>query len=129
MEVFLITKKRNYLMENIDPNEIKDIQLERWEEWSTMFTNANRGRLINVKVRDKELGLKTLADNLELVAVDYDPVAKGNKIVISFGIQNSPNRHIIDSPSKITQMQNKNGLVASIVIENKMGQSNVIMFK
>lgn len=116
-------------MENIDPNEIKDIQLERWEEWSTMFTNANRGRLINVEVRDKELGLKTLADNLELVAVDYDPEAKGNKIVISFGIHNSPNRHIIDSPAKITQMQNKNGLVASIVIEDKKGSSNVIMFK
>lgn len=116
-------------MEKIDPNEIKEIQSERWQEWSTMFTNTNQGRIINLEIKDEESSTKTLADNLELIAVDYDPVGKGNNFVISFGSRQSPSRHRIDNPVKITQMQNKIGLVASIIIEDTMGIRSIILFK
>lgn len=116
-------------MSNIDPNEIKAIPKDRWEEWCTMFTNGNRGRLVKVEVKDVEYGLQTLAENVELVALDYDPEGKGNQITLSLGSQLSPNRHIVLSPVKIEQMQNENGLVTTVVIEDNYETRNVVMLR
>ncbi len=116
-------------MDYIDPNEIKVIPKDRWEEWCTMFTNGNRGRLVKVAVNDIEYGLQTLAENVELVAIDYDPEGKGNKITLSLGSQLTPNSHIVSSSVKIEQIQNENGLVTSVVIEDNWETRNVVILR
>ena len=116
-------------MDNINPIEIKNIPSERWEEWCTMFTNGNNGRLVMFQIANKEMEPKTLADDLGLVAIDYDPVGKGNRITISFGHREEPNRHIIDGPVKLMQLQDKNGIVVSVVIENTDEERSIIILK
>lgn len=113
-------------MGKIAPDETKNIPRERWEAWCDSFTNGNRGRLMDIEVVDAALGPEPLADQVVLVAIDYDPAGKGNDFVISFGDYEAPSRHVISGPVALWQAQDANGLVVSLEIEDQRGGRTVV---
>lgn len=113
-------------MARIASDETKSIPVERWEAWSVSFTNGNRGRIINIEVVDPELGSEPLADQVVLVAIDHDPVGKGNDFIISYGDGSAPSRHVISAPVELWQAQDADGLVVSLEIEDEHGGHTII---
>lgn len=116
-------------MEIIDGKEVKIIPTERWEEWSTMFTNGNRGRSLKIEIKKSEGGIKRLVENLPLVAIDYDPLNKGNIFTVSYDKKENPGRHFIKEPKKLIEMQDKKGVVVAVTLEDSKGEQNIILLK
>jgi len=113
-------------MSNITPDETKKIPAGRWKAWCETFTNGNGGRLVNIEIVSDELGAEPLADGAALVAIDYDPVGKGNNFVISYGDKTVPSSHVIAKPVALWQAQDENGLVVSLDIEAEDGIRTIV---
>jgi myo-inositol-hexaphosphate 3-phosphohydrolase len=113
-------------MGKIASDETKEIPVERWEEWCDLFTNGNRGRLVGIEIVDDELGAQPLADDVELVAIDYDPAGKGNDFVLSYGDEGAPSRHIVAGPVALWQAQDRNGVVVSVEIQDVRGGRTIV---
>lgn len=113
-------------MRRIAPDETKRILSERWEAWCDSFTSGNRGRLVDIEVFDAEIGPEPLTEHAALVAIDYDPTDKGNDFVISHGDTATPSRHVISGPVALWQIQDANGLVVSLEIEDQRGGRTVV---
>ena len=113
-------------MTNIASDETKKIPADRWAEWSTTFTNGNRGRLFKIELVSDEVGVEPLVNGAALVALDYDPVGKENSFVISYGDKATPASHVIAKPVALWQAQDENGLVVSLEIEAEDGSRTVI---
>lgn len=113
-------------MDRIASDETKRIPVERWEAWCDSFTSGNRGRMLSIEVLDPELGSVQLADQVALVAIDYDPAAKGDDFVISYGDAATPSHHVISAPVALWQAQDAYGLVRALEIEDQRGRSVVI---
>ena len=115
-------------MSNDSPTTNKEIPAESWEDWCDTFTNGNRGRLVSIGLVGDEIGDEPLAESVPLVAIDYDPVDKGNDFVISFGQEAAPSHHIIEAPVRLWQAQDANGLVVSLQIEDQNGRRTILSF-
>ena len=114
------------MMTNIASDETKKIPTERWADWSTTLTNGSRGRLIKIELVGDEVGAEPLVDGVALVALDFDPVGKGNNFVISYGDEVAPSSHMIAKPVGLWQAQDGNGLVVSLEIEAEDGSRTII---
>jgi len=114
------------MMTNIASDETKKIPTERWADWSATFTNGNRERLIKIELVGDEVGAEPLVDGAALVALDYDPVGKGNNFVISYGDETAPSSHVITLPVTVWQAQDENGLVVSLEIETEDGSRTIV---
>ena len=110
------------------PTETKEIPAERWVNWCDTFSNGNRGRPLSISTIDDVYGDETLNDEVALVAVDYDPVHKGNDFVISFGEQDAPTSHVVSAPVRLSQAQDADGLVVAVEIEDQNGQRTILSF-
>jgi hypothetical protein len=62
----------------------KEIPAERWKAWCDTFTNGNRRRALSIDLVGDEVGDERLVDSLPLVAIDYDPLHKGDDFVVSY---------------------------------------------
>lgn len=113
-------------MGTIVPDEIKTITSEKWAEWAVLFTNGNRGRLISIFLEDDNPEGDLLVEDVELVALDYDPIGKGDTFIISHGDDENPTRHEIEEPISLVQGQDANGLVVSLSIEDASGTITMI---
>jgi hypothetical protein len=63
----------------------KQISPDRWVEFFDQFTNGNRGRLIKLEIVTPESGDLIPIQNAPLWSLVYDPVNKGNDLVIATG--------------------------------------------
>lgn len=113
-------------MPRIASDETKLIPSERWMGWFDTFTNGNRGRLISIEVVDDEAGDAAIVEDMELVAIDYDPVGKGNVFTISYGDDENPSRHSVENPTALWQGQDVNGVVVALEIESGDGTHTII---
>jgi hypothetical protein len=104
--------------------QTKKIDQERWAEYLSMFSNGNRGRMISIEVESQ-----MLADAMPLFAIDYDPVNKGDDLVITTGTDKVEYTHTISAPKEIWELQDDNGTVVSMEIINQEGLKNIIIFK
>jgi hypothetical protein len=116
------------MMSNDSPATTKEIPAESWEAWLDTFSNGNRGRPVSIELVGDEIGDEPLAKGVPLVAIDYDPVDKGNDFVISYGQEAAPTRHIIEAPVRLWQAQAANGLVVSLQIEDQSGRRTILSF-
>lgn len=114
-------------MGRIAADENKQIPMGRWEEWCDLFTNGNAGRPISVELVGNEEGAVRLADEVALVAIDYDPADKGNAMVISYGASSAPSSHTVNKPAELWQGQDENGLVVALEIVTDSGDSVAIL--
>ena len=67
-----------------------------------------------------------MAKDVALVAIDYDSVLKGNKMVISYGDEEAPYRHMIDGPVALWQGQDVNGRVVALEVEDEKGGHTIM---
>jgi hypothetical protein len=115
-------------MSDHKPTTTKEIPAQGWEEWCDTFSNGNRGRSFGIHLVDDEVGDARLAEGVSLVAIDYDPVSKGNDFVVSFGNETAPTSHIIRAPVRLWQAQDANGQVVSLEIEDESGRRTILSF-
>ena len=115
-------------MSDHTPTTTKEIPAERWEEWFDTFTLDNLGRSLSIDLVDDEYGDERLAEGVPLVAIDYDPVNKGNDFVVSYGEEVASTSHIIRAPVRLWQAQDANGLVVALEIEDESGRHTILSF-
>jgi hypothetical protein len=87
-----------------------------WQDFFVTFSNGNRGRGLSLEVFDNETGDQPAANQGPLMAVDYDPVGKGNDIVVTTGTEEIDYSHTIKAPVELWQAQNDNGEVSALEI-------------
>lgn len=95
----------------------KQIPTEQWVEFFDTFTNGNKGRLIDLEVLDQELGDEIPVKEQPLWSLIYDPVDKGNDLIIEIGREQVAYAHTIDSPNEVWQEQDDNGKVVALGIK------------
>ncbi len=110
------------------PPITKEIPAERWMEWCDTFTNGNRGRSLGIRFVDEQYGAGSLAERAYFVAIDHDPVSKGNDFIISYGDEESLTSHVIRAPVTLWQVQDANGVVVALAIGDQNGRQTIARF-
>ena len=93
-----------------------------WKEFFVTFSNGNRGRMLSIEVLDSESGDTGQMRQGKLMAVDYDPVGKGNDIVVTTGETEIDYSHTIKAPVEVWKAQQDSGEVGALEI---IDQNNV----
>jgi hypothetical protein len=109
------------------PIEInKQIPQERWVEFFDMFSNSNRGRSIAIEIIDSDLGDQELIKDASLMAIVYDPVDKGNDLVIETGRETVSYSHTVDAPTEVWTGQDDNGVVLALKVADAQGRQTLV---
>ena len=93
-----------------------------WKDFFVTFSNGNAGRLLSLEVFDADSGDTGQMNQGKLMAVDYDPVGKGNDIVVTTGESEVEYTHTVNAPVEVWLAQRDNGEVAALEI---IDQNNV----
>lgn len=102
------------------------IPQDQWQNFLVTFSNGNRGRALSLEVFDVESGEQPAAKQGPLMAVDYDPVGKGDDIVVSTGVDELDYSHTIKAPVEIWQAQNDNGEVSALEIVDQKNVKTIL---
>jgi hypothetical protein len=93
-----------------------------WQDFFVTFSNGNHGRMLSLEVLDAGAGASGSATQGKLMAIDYDPVGKGNDIVVTTGSDAMDYSHTINGPVEVWKAQHNNGEIAALEI---IDQNNV----
>ena len=110
-------------------NSVKIIPVHMWPDYLCMFTDANKGRLLMLKSISREEGDTLLSDGSPPLAVDYDPVHKGNDLVISLGKTEIEYAYIFKAPVELSETHHPNGQVQSLEILDQNANKIVLEFE
>lgn len=105
----------------------KQIPQENWLEFFDTFTDGNRGRHIAIELLNSELGDEELIKDAPLFSISYDPVKKGNDIMIETGGSAPSYAHTIDAPTEVWTGQDANGVVVALRITSRDTQTIVTL--
>lgn len=108
--------------------EAKQIQIENWNEYLSLFSKFNQGRLTSIALLDNEIGDNKLAEDLPLIATDYDPIRKGNDMIISLCNKFSTFGYAINAPVELWERQNNDGVVISLEIIDLNNNKAILIF-
>ena len=104
----------------------KQIPMDRWVEYCSIFSNGNKGRLLTISDIDERAGYNILVEEMPLWAVDYDPIDKGDDIVISLGKSDVEYSHTIDAPVEMWESRNEKGIVNQLrIIDQNNNEFNL----
>lgn len=92
----------------------KEIEFSDWQGRLQTFTNGNRGRTGSILV-----GTSILVEFKPLISVNYDPVGKGNDMVLSL----EGYTHVIDGPEKMYVIEDHHGMVKTLEIVDDKGNT------
>ena len=92
------------------------------------FSNGNRGRELTMEVFDAISGSTGQTKQGPLMAIDYDPVGKGNDIVVTTGVDEIDYSHAIQGPVEVWQQQSDEGEVAALEIVDQNNVKTVLAF-
>jgi hypothetical protein len=95
-------------------SEKKQISQDRWVDYLNEVSAGNRGRLIAVDViAGNEVSSKPEIDipvaGAPLLALEYEPVNKGNAIILSTGEQTVDYEHAINATVELIENLDANG--------------------
>jgi uncharacterized protein YuzE len=114
----------------VNPIQInKSVPQDRWIEFFDMFSSGNRGRQITIEAISQELGDEELIEDAFLMAIVYDPVGKGNDLVIETGRAQVSYAHTIDAPTEVWIGQDENGVVLAIRVVDAQGETTILTLK
>jgi hypothetical protein len=102
---------------------------EEWKDFFVTFSNGNRGRMLSLEVLDPESGDSGQFKQGKLLAVDYDPVDKGNDIVVTTGTDEVDYTHTIEAPVEVWQAQQDSGQVAALEIIDQNNVKTILSLK
>ena len=105
------------------------IPQEQWKDFVVTFSNGNCGRALSMEVFDIESGDQSAVNQGPLMAVDYDPVGKGNDMVVTTGVDEVGYTHTIKAPVELWQAQNDNGEVSALEIVDQNNVKTILSFK
>lgn len=90
----------------------KQIEPGEWQDRLQSFTSGNKGRSAAIAAEGM-----TIVENKALISVDYDPVGKGNDIMITL----DGFAHTINAPVEINITKTDNGVVSTMQIIDQNG--------
>ena len=114
-------------------NEQKQIGQERWPDYLGQVTAGNRGRLIAVDIITPtdifpEPQINILLLGSPLLALEYEPVKKGNAIILSVGEDAVEYEHAVDAPVVLTENLEADGSLDSLEILDQNGARTKLNF-
>jgi hypothetical protein len=101
---------------------------EEWKDFFVTFSNGNRGRMLSLEVLDPESGDSGQVKQGKLLALDYDPVDKGNDIVVTTGVDEVDYSHTIEAPVEVWKVQQDSGEVAALEIIDQNNVKTILSF-
>ena len=99
----------------------KQIQNAEWQERIQMFSSGNRRTKAAIAVEGM-----ILAENQLLRDIEYDPVGKGNDLIITFGYIENMFSHTIDDPLELFIHEESSGGVAALEVVDQKGGSTFL---
>jgi hypothetical protein len=97
---------------------------EEWSNFLTTFSNDTRGRLVSVQVIDPVSGDAGEVAQGKLLAVDYDPMEKGNDMVVSLGTEDIDVTHSVAAPVELWKAQLDTGEISALeIIDQNNGKT------
>ena len=99
-----------------------------WQVFFVLFSNGNRNRPLTIEVIDLQSGTTGQAKQGPLMAIDYDPVGKGNDIVVTTGTNEIDYSHTIQTPVEVWQEQLESGEVGALQIVDQNNVKTVLSF-
>ena len=99
----------------------KQIQNAGWRERIQTFSSCNRGRKAAIAVEGM-----TLVDDQVLRDIEYDPVGKGNDLIIRLGYIVNLFTHTIDAPVELYIHQESNGIVSALEVVDENDKSTFL---
>jgi len=104
----------------------KLIPVKEWVEFCGLFTNGNKGRLVTISDIDERAMDNVLAKEMPLWAIDYDPIDKGDDIVVTLGENSMEFSHTIDAPVELWESRNEKGVVNQLrIIDRSNNEYNL----
>ena len=99
----------------------KRIPIEDWQDRLQTLTSGNRGRKSAIAT-----GGMTIVENKPFRDLEYDPVGKGNDLVITLGGDDDSYFHTVNAPTEIYTHQEDNGEISSVEIVDQNGDVTII---
>ena len=109
-------------------SQTKIVEKDRWAEFLRICSNCNRGRNIAIEVADMAIGDQPLTEAAPLFAIDYDPVGKGDDLVITTGRDRIDFTHTIRGTSEIWESQDDNGKMVALEMVSSDGLKTIVTF-
>lgn len=101
----------------------KQIPNNEWQERLQTFTSGNAGRKVAIAAEGM-----TIVENKPFRDLEYDPVGKGNDLVITVGYGDETYWHTVNAPVEIFENQESNGQVSTLEIVDQNGNSVYLRF-
>ena len=103
-----------------------EIPREQWKDFFVSFSNGNQGRMLSVEIFDQQAGDLSAKNQGPLMAVDFDPVGKGNDIVVTTGTNEVDYSHTIQAPTKVWKAQQDDGQIAALEIVDQNDTKTIL---
>ena len=87
-----------------------------WQERFTTFTSGNRGRIAAIATQGM-----TVIENRPFRDLEYDPVGKGNDVIITFGDREDTFTHTVNDPAEIVLHQEDDGEISALEVLDQNG--------
>lgn len=94
----------------------------------SLFTNGNKGGLVSITLFNTGASNETLAEELPFMAIDYDPIKKGDDMVISLGGESIAFSHTIDASVELWETHDDKGVVTSMEIVDQNNNKVTLTF-
>jgi hypothetical protein len=99
----------------------KSIPNDEWQERLATFTSGNRGRKAAIAAQGM-----TIIENRAFRDLEYDPVGKGNDVIITLGDREETFTHTVDAPVEINLHQEEDGEISALEIIDQNGESTFL---
>ena len=104
------------------------IPREEWERFAVQFSEAQRGRMVQAEFVDLEVGDEPLSSGIAFYSLDYDPVNKGDNIILAFGSEPDLHFHLIDKPADLWVAEDEQGVVWALEVVHEGGARTILRF-
>jgi hypothetical protein len=101
---------------------------EDWSDFFITFSNDTRGRMVSIQVIDPVSGDAGEVAQGKLLAVDYDPVDKGNDIIVSLGTEEIDATHSVAAPVELWKAQLDTGEISALEIIDQNNGKTILSF-
>ena len=103
-----------------------EVPRDQWKDFFVSFSNGNQGRQLSVEVFDQQSGDLSAQKQGPLMAVDYDPIGKGNNIVVTTGTDEIDYSHSIQAPAKVWKAQHDDGSIGALEIIDQNNTKTIL---
>ena len=101
----------------------KQIPNSEWQERIQTFTSGNMGRKVAISAEGM-----TIVENKPFRDLEYDPVGKGNEMIITMGEGDDTYWHTVIALVEVYEHQESNGEISSLEIVDQNGDSVYLRF-